>query len=111
MSDKDRGSFAFLPCPFCGESEQLRITGGSASCSVVCQCCLASGGESDSIIDAVKAWNTRNHYAPKLTENEAIDLIQKAMFEEKHTRGYSGTAIDALKAAGVRFKESGGVGT
>jgi hypothetical protein len=47
----------------------------------------------------------RDHYAPKLTEKEAIDLIQKAMFEEKHTRGYSGTAIDALKAAGVRFKE------
>ena len=44
-------------------------------------------------------------YAPKVTEKEAIDLVQREVFEGNPKRGYAGAVIDALRAAGVRFKE------
>jgi hypothetical protein len=54
----------------------------------------------------IDGWQVvRDHYAPKVTEKEAIDLVQREVFEGNPKRGYAGAVIDALRAAGVRFKE------
>jgi hypothetical protein len=45
------------------------------------------------------------HYAPKVTEKEAIDLIQREVFESNPKRGCAGAVVDVLRAAGILFRE------
>jgi hypothetical protein len=69
-----------------------------------------------------RAWKAaRDHYAPKLTEDQAIKIAYKASIDrwrndpayatEAGWEGYLAEIIDALKIAGMQFKPNTSEGT
>jgi hypothetical protein len=62
-----------LPCPFCGESDDLTVV--EVAPRVECSC-GSLGPECDIESDAVDAWNSRTyHVAPSMPRGESPDPI------------------------------------
>jgi hypothetical protein len=58
------------------------------------------------VCNAWTAWQgSRDHYAPTLTERELRAIISDALRDDDSEGRILSRALEALRAAGVRFKE------
>jgi uncharacterized protein (DUF1501 family) len=102
MTDKDREAFEAQYCEIYPEHE-LRLQCGNDGNSV-----LYSTEQATQAYYAFKRGIalTRAHYAPKLTENEALKIARKALTaSDRFGVDMLNDVIAALKAAGVQFRD------
>lgn len=97
------GEIKLLPCPFCGEVEEVELIKCNGSWSVICFRCDISSNYYEKPQQAIKKWNTRKPMERILERLEELKKSPKV--ESPYNNGWETSAECSIHIV----KEEGGI--